>query len=171
MFEPKRSTVTVKCTVLQVMRNRLHGRREWTLTSIYHNKIQSKAVKWEFENNNYFFFKAKFLMLCEPWSGVWYKTIWLRKQWKTKLDHHTSGILYEEFSPCALVLQESYLHCILDNNSVTTKYFFYSKQKIGSCWDFQSNLNLPNRLPNSTLFQVSLMLKWPQMLWLAETPH
>lgn len=60
MFEPKRCTVTVKCTVLQVMRNRLHGRRELTLTSVYHNKIQSKAVKGEFENNNNYFLKLNF---------------------------------------------------------------------------------------------------------------
>lgn len=28
-----------------------------------------------------------------------------------------------------LVLQQSYLHCILGSNSVTTEYFFYSKEK------------------------------------------
>lgn len=132
----------------------------------------TQAVKWEFENNKFIFLIAKFLLLFKSGSGVWYKTIWERKQWKPKLDDHTSGILYHEFSPCVWVLQQSYLCCILESNSVTTKYFFYSGgggEK--SCWDFQISLNLSSSLPSTAVFQVSVILRWFQMLWLAETPH
>lgn len=121
---------------------------------------------------NLFFLVAKFLLLFKSGSGVWYKTIWERKQWKPKLDGHTSGILYHEFSPCVWVLQQSYLHCTLESDSMTTKYFFYSRgKKNESCWDFQNSLNLSSRLPSSAVFQVSVILRWPHTLWSAETPH
>lgn len=48
---------------------------------------------------------------------------------------------------------------------------FQGEKKNKSCWDFQNSLNLSSRLPSSAVFQVNVILRWPHMLWPAETPH
>lgn len=49
--------------------------------------------------------------------------------------------------------------------------FIPGGKKNKSYWDFQNSLNLSSRLPSSAVFQVSVILRWPHMLWPAETPH